>query len=101
MAEIHRVLENFPPKLSGLRGSTKAKESATPKASFSDIPDIFFDEILQNYRLARQEIQILLYFIVCPLLFYNSIQQKNLLLFLCFLNILFSHLYKECQNEEW
>ena len=62
MAEIHRVLENFPPKLSGLRGSTKAKESATPKASFSDIPDIFFDEILQNYRLARQEIQILLYF---------------------------------------
>jgi len=45
--------------------------------------------------------QILVYFIVCPLLLYNTIQQQNFLLFLCFLSILCFHLYRDDKDKDW
>ena len=45
---------------------------------------------------------IVLYFIVLPLLLYNSIKQYNLLLLLCFFIIALSHLYKDIyQDTRW
>ena len=44
---------------------------------------------------------LVLYLIVCPLLLYNSIRQKNIKLFICFVLILGSHLYKEFQDTDW
>ena len=62
MAEIHRVLESFPPKLNETSNEARESRPGTAEATFSDIPDVFFDEILQNYHLNRYEIQILLFF---------------------------------------
>jgi len=45
---------------------------------------------------------IILYIVVCPLLLYNSIQQKKLILWICFFAILLFHLYKDIQQpEDW
>lgn len=45
---------------------------------------------------------IILYLVVCPLLLYNSIQQNNLILWICFFAILLFHLYKDIyQPEDW
>ena len=62
MAEIHRVLESFPPKLNGLNNESKENRKVVAEATFSDIPDVFFDEILHRYHLKRHEIQVLLFF---------------------------------------
>ena len=46
--------------------------------------------------------QLLLYFIICPLLLYNSIiEQPNIKLLSCSIIILLSHLYRDCQNPNW
>jgi DNA-binding MarR family transcriptional regulator len=61
MSEIQQVLESFPPK--GLREelapSNLETELNTP--TFSEIPDLFFDNILAEYKLTRLDIQVLLY----------------------------------------
>jgi hypothetical protein len=44
---------------------------------------------------------ILLYIFILPYLFKNSIDQKNILLLLCFLSILLGHLYKDNQDKKW
>ena len=44
---------------------------------------------------------ILLYFFILPYLLKNSIDQNNILLFLCFLSILLGHLYKDSQDKNW
>lgn len=44
---------------------------------------------------------ILLYIFILPYLLKNSIDQNNILLFLCFVSILLSHLYKQSQDKNW
>ena len=42
-----------------------------------------------------------IYLFISPLLLYTSIQQNSIPLFLCFLIIVVSHLYKDCQDKKW
>ena len=42
-----------------------------------------------------------LYFFIIPLLFYTSIQENSIPLFICFLIIFISHLYKDSQDKDW
>tara|TARA_B100000886_G_C20117666_1_gene364516 strand:+ start:130 stop:555 length:426 start_codon:yes stop_codon:yes gene_type:complete len=60
MSEIQRVLESFPPK------GTNSIEPASVDTdvnlpTFSEIPDLFFDKILMDFKLNRTDIQVLLY----------------------------------------
>lgn len=61
MSEIQRVLESIPPKgvTSSLGPSNIETELNTP--TFSEIPDLFFDNILIDYKLSRLDIQVLLF----------------------------------------
>jgi hypothetical protein len=43
----------------------------------------------------------ILYGVILPLIFYNSINENNYKIFTCFLVILLSHIYKEFQNNKW
>jgi len=42
-----------------------------------------------------------IYLFISPLLLYTSIQQNSIPLFLCFLIIVMSHLYKDCQDKKY
>ena len=44
----------------------------------------------------------IVYYMISPLLLYNSIKQKDIKLFICFMLILLSHIYKDYQkNKNW
>ena len=61
MSEIQRVLDSIPPKsqMGDISPSDIDKEINTP--TFSEIPDLFFDRILVDYKLTRLDIQVLLF----------------------------------------
>lgn len=46
-------------KISNLKKNKR--EESTETATISEIPDIFFDEILQDYKLTRIEIMVLMF----------------------------------------
>ena len=60
MEDIRSVLSQFTSKR---REKDVQKSGVGPhdKASSSEIPDVFFDEILHRYRLSRAEILVLMY----------------------------------------
>ena len=51
MSEIHRVLESFPPKNIKNNIDTSDVETDLNIPTFSEIPDLFFDQILVDYKL--------------------------------------------------
>lgn len=59
MVDIHDVLADHRPRKEGQSDFYGKKE--VQLASTSEIPDIFFDEILVDYKLNRLEILILMY----------------------------------------
>ena len=61
MSEIQRVLESFPPKGLTSDSSQSNKEAELNSPTFSEIPDMFFDNILTEFKLSRLDIQALLY----------------------------------------
>ena len=61
MSEIQRVLDSFPPKKHNGASDTSHLDNPLEAPTFSEIPDIFFDKILCEYKLSRLEIQVLLY----------------------------------------
>lgn len=58
MVDIHSIIATHKDHESS---ETKLDANSFPVPSFSDIPEVFFDEILVNYRLSRIEIVILMY----------------------------------------
>ncbi len=62
MEDIRSVLNQFHSKKKQ-SGSEVQKASPGPSSlpSTSEIPDVFFDEILQKYKLSRSEISLLMY----------------------------------------
>jgi DNA-binding MarR family transcriptional regulator len=64
MEDIRSVLSQFHSKKKrSTKGDDVQKSSTGPhaKASTSEIPDVFFDEILQKYKLNRSEITLLMF----------------------------------------
>ena len=58
MVDLHSILADYRPK----KKETDPKEGAGgPGPTFSEIPDLFFDHILVEYKLARAEIIILMH----------------------------------------
>ena len=59
--DIHTILAKHSPKKKSEEGEGPTEaEKAHLSASYSEIPDLFFDKILPNYKLSRQEIGLLL-----------------------------------------
>lgn len=61
MSEIQRVLESFPAKKLKRIINPSNVEADLNVPTFSEIPDLFFDHILQEYKLNRLDIQVLLF----------------------------------------
>ena len=61
MSEIQRVLDSFPPKGQTLEYDTSPLDVEMKSPTFSEIPDLFFDRILIDFKLNRLDIQILLF----------------------------------------
>ena len=62
MTEIRRVLDKIPKKLIKETGSNEPLPTETIiEQCFLEIPEIFFEEILDEYPLSRNEIRILLF----------------------------------------
>lgn len=62
--DIHTIIAGHHPKKNdGTINEDQKKNTAVKKveASYSDIPDIFFDEILINTKLSRIDITVLMY----------------------------------------
>ena len=61
MSEIQRVLESIPPKSIEDRYNHSNYERELNVPTFSEIPDLFFDTILVDFKLNRLDIQVLLF----------------------------------------
>ncbi|MBH48921.1 MAG: hypothetical protein CME71_12205 [Halobacteriovorax sp.] len=61
--DIHTIIAGHQPKPGEQKDSnqTAASKSKPASATFSDIPDIFFDEILINTKLSRIDINVLMF----------------------------------------
>ena len=61
MVNLHSILQEHKP-LNNERALTDSRKAPTlPSASYSEIPDLFFDTILTSYKLNRVEIIVLMY----------------------------------------
>lgn len=60
MDELHSILIKHHTKAK--KGDLRSPLSNNNSPTTSEIPDIFFDEILKKYKLTRIEIQVLMYF---------------------------------------
>ena len=62
MTEIRQVLEKIPPKKSedALNSESKISDNFS-EIVFIDIPEVFFEEILERFSLSRNEIRVLMY----------------------------------------
>ncbi len=58
MVDLHSILQSH--KLKGDDAKT-SQSSPEPKPSSSQIPDIFFDRVLVEYKLTRVDVLILIY----------------------------------------
>lgn len=61
MEDIRTILSQFHSKKRKDEGLEKTGASPVESAVSSQIPDVFFDVILQRYKLNRQEISVLMY----------------------------------------
>lgn len=61
MEDIRSVLSQFNSKRKRATETQSSSTGPVNLASSSEIPDVFFDVILQKYKLARQEITLLMY----------------------------------------
>ncbi|MCB9092084.1 MAG: hypothetical protein H6620_05945 [Halobacteriovoraceae bacterium] len=60
MEDIRSIINHHLPKRQVDGGETE-KKPRSKKATTSEIPDLFFDEILVSYKLNRIEIMVLMY----------------------------------------
>lgn len=63
MDELRSILATHNPRKRASEEKKLKKEPGhqPPIASIAEIPDIFFDEVLVNYKLSRNEILVLMY----------------------------------------
>ncbi len=61
MDDIRSVLSQFNSKKKRNSDVQKSKVGPSAMASSSEIPDIFFDVVLQKFKLNRQEINLLIF----------------------------------------
>lgn len=61
MEDIRSVLSQFNAKKKRDNDLQKSGKGPVRSASSSEIPDVFFDVILQRYKLSRQEISLLMF----------------------------------------
>lgn len=61
MEDIRSVLSQFHSKKKQVNDLEKSGIGPSAVASSSEIPDVFFDNILQKYKLNRSEISLLMY----------------------------------------
>ncbi|WP_127717511.1 hypothetical protein [Halobacteriovorax sp. HLS] len=60
MVDLHSILADHRSK-DGKETSSKLSDSQNFTPSVSEIPDLFFDEILQSFKLSRVEIMVIMY----------------------------------------
>tara|TARA_R110002072_G_scaffold64203_4_gene159630 strand:+ start:74514 stop:74939 length:426 start_codon:yes stop_codon:yes gene_type:complete len=60
MADIHRILADHRPKSNNNESPDKQVEDV-PTATHSEIPDLFFDEVLVKTKFTRLEIVVFMY----------------------------------------
>lgn len=61
MEDIRSVLSQFNAKKKSNNDLQKSGKGPVAAPSSSEIPDVFFDVILQKYKLSRHEISLLMY----------------------------------------
>ena len=62
MVDLHTILADHRPRQSkGNKRTDKGRPSRIYLPTSSDIPDLFFDEILIEYKLSRVEIMVMMY----------------------------------------
>jgi DNA-binding MarR family transcriptional regulator len=59
--DIHTIIQGHRGKRPGLGGVDPKKSNNPNEPTYSEIPDIFFDTILTNYKLTRIEIMVTMY----------------------------------------
>jgi DNA-binding MarR family transcriptional regulator len=59
--DIHTIIQGHRGKRPGLGGVDSKKSQNINEPTFSEIPDLFFDTILTNYKLTRIEIMVTMY----------------------------------------
>jgi len=60
MVDLQSILADHRPKFSS-HEKEEEKSANKPTAKFSEIPDLFFDDILVRFKLTRIEIMVLMY----------------------------------------
>jgi DNA-binding MarR family transcriptional regulator len=58
--DLHSILNEYRPKRRA-GGSEQRPAESVKQATTSEIPDLFFDEILVSYKLSRIEIMVMMY----------------------------------------
>lgn len=61
MEDIRDILNQFHSKKRGSRDTEKNVPAPANKASFSEIPDLFFDDVIPKFKLNRQDVSVLMY----------------------------------------
>lgn len=61
MEDIRSVLSQFNAKKKREKAVDKSMTGPTGQASFSEIPDVFYDVVLKKFKLNRQEITLLMF----------------------------------------
>ncbi len=59
--DIHTIIQGHRGKRPGLGGVDSKKSNSPNEPTYSEIPDLFFDTILTNYKLTRIEIMVTMY----------------------------------------
>lgn len=59
--DIHTIIQGHRGKRPGIGGVDPKKSNNPNGPTYSEIPDIFFDTILTNYKLTRIEIMVTMY----------------------------------------
>ena len=59
--DIHTIIQGHRGKRPGLGGVDSKKSNNSHEPTYSEIPDIFFDTILINYKLTRIDIMVTMY----------------------------------------
>ncbi len=60
MEDIKTILNQFHSKKRTSAGTEKTPTGPINKASFSEIPDLFFDDVIGKFKLNRQDITVLM-----------------------------------------
>lgn len=59
--DIHTIIQGHRGKKPSLGGVDSKKSNGPHEPTYSEIPDLFFDTILTNYKLTRIEIMVTMY----------------------------------------